>query len=222
MLKKVNVHKFVVHWDSFCQHGNVLFRIWHRFFCLRLEHALQTVFPDGEVALHYWDGKSIPKILTQKEVLIDGVVQRNSLLDLVISRGIGTDPQCDFTKPYGYQTVRCPYSGIVGKMSKQHNESVKEKDEEYFPKNLEIWMHEKSMRSENGSVSELFKSCLENDNYNTFSNNKSAGDDIALEQPHDNVHIAVAGWGDLYAAEDDSPQVDDPILYKIQPIIEIH
>ena len=34
-------------WGGYCQHGNVLFPFWHRFYCLRLEQALQSVLDGG-------------------------------------------------------------------------------------------------------------------------------------------------------------------------------
>ena len=74
---------FVQKWSGYCQHNNVLFLFWHRFYCLRLEQALQTVVPedeqgeDGEVALHYWDyldqsgnEYELPPILSAEKVYI--------------------------------------------------------------------------------------------------------------------------------------------------------
>ena len=37
---------------------SILFPLWGRLYCLKLEQVLQTVAPDGDVALHYWDQTS--------------------------------------------------------------------------------------------------------------------------------------------------------------------
>ena len=84
-------------WGGYCQHGNVLFPFWHRFYCLRVEQALQSVLENGEerVALHYWDASSdesksegLPHIVTAEYVNIDGESVPNPLSKFELPRGI--------------------------------------------------------------------------------------------------------------------------------------
>ena len=114
-------------WGGYCQHGNVLFPFWHRFYCLRLEQALQSVLEGGKerVALHYWDASSkesksegLPHIVTAEYVHIDGEYVLNPLfkfkLPVPIQDDVPTsDPNSQFyEKEAGYDTCRYPYSGI--------------------------------------------------------------------------------------------------------------
>ena len=87
-------------WGGYCQHGNVLFPFWHRFFCLRLEQALQSVLEKGQerVALHYWDASSkesksegLPDIVTAKYVYIDGEYVPNPLFKFKLPKAIKDD-----------------------------------------------------------------------------------------------------------------------------------
>ena len=221
-------------WDGYCQHANVLFPLWHRFYCLKLEEALQTVVPDGDVALHYWDQTSasnleevFPPILTQELVTIDNVVHRNPLLDFRIPEAIGSSPGGLVNKYYikeaNYTTVRYPFSGISNpesakKIANCHNKRIcnlNETPTKLLKDNLLDWLNEG--RVENGEIKSnsvhcQYIECLSAPDYNKFSNTTSSnlGNEVyeSLEQPHNNIHLAVGGYTTPELNNDGSVKVD--------------
>src|SRR5271167_3327494 len=63
-------------WGGYCNHGNVLFPVWHRAYLLELERALQSINPD--VTLPYWneidkatEETGLPKIFLAKTFTLD-------------------------------------------------------------------------------------------------------------------------------------------------------
>ena len=109
-------------WGGWCNHGNVLFPTWHRAYCLRLEEALRSIVPD--VTLPYWDetsaktsAKGVPEIFLQPKFLLDGEYIDNPLYSYKFPVNIVDNVSGDkslYSKHQGYDTVRYPYSGLVG------------------------------------------------------------------------------------------------------------
>lgn len=157
------------YWGGFCQHGNVLFPTWHRAYLLRLEEALQNAPGCRDVALPYWNelqddenGKCIPKIFTDKTRKINGEVVPNPLFSYTMQQGffdnlardvpVQDDPgkvyRVDYSKPRGYQTVRYPYSGLVGpserEKTKEHNAEINKMTEaeinQLLQDNVKSWL----------------------------------------------------------------------------------
>ena len=114
-------------WGGYCQHANILFPTWHRFYCLKLEQALQKALPGGDVMLPYWDQTSpenlrsgLPPLLVDQTVTIDGEEKPNPLLNFSLNARIPMPPDdinSDanaqyYVKDEGYTTVRYPFSGV--------------------------------------------------------------------------------------------------------------
>ena len=221
-------------WDGYCQHANVLFPTWHRFFCLRIEQALQTVVPSGQVALHYWDETSaeslqhgLPDILTQPTVTIDGATVPNPLLGFTIPRPTAEPGGDDliYLKPAGYTTVRYPFSGIqyppeAKAVADAHNKMVdglNQTPTQLLQENCYYWLNvQRAINppgSNTNSILEEFKECLNVPNYTVFSNTTSATGSSAtyqaLEQPHNDIHLMVGGFTTPMTNEDGSVKLDD-------------
>ncbi|KAF8462744.1 hypothetical protein BDZ91DRAFT_784394 [Kalaharituber pfeilii] len=126
-------------WGGYCNHANVLFPTWHRVLLLELENSMRKVPGCEDVTLPYWDeyvelpsiGTEypvvIPKILTEREFPLDGRALREEV--------IGADNR--YTKPEGYETVRFPYSGLVG--TAQDREHTRLYNAQYaYPENVRI------------------------------------------------------------------------------------
>lgn len=223
-------------WGGYCQHANVLFPFWHRLYCLRLEHALQSVLERGNerVALHYWDESSeetksegLPHIVTTEYVDIDGECVPNPLfkfkLPLPIKDDVpNTDPDSKFyEKEAGYDTCRYPYSGIrsphaAKQTALAHNESIVAAHAiSHLQKNIIGWLSEGGKPGKPGSVgvAQQFKDCLETPQYNPFSNTTTVGCDkfasfASIEQPHNDLHLAIGGFTQPKTNEDGSVNYD--------------
>ena len=217
-------------WGSYCQHGNVLFPFWHRLYCLRLEQALQSVLEKGQqlVALHYWDASSkeskpegLPDIVTAEYVYIDGKYVSNPLLNFKLPKAIRydvltTDRNGQFyEKEADYETCRYPYSGIrspdaAKAAAIEHNKTIDGRDEtaqSLLQANIIGWLTEGARRRE--SVAQQLEDCLDTTDYNPFSNTSSAGEvDDSLEQPHNDLHVAIGGFTKLKINEDGSVKED--------------
>lgn len=237
-----------VYWGGYCNHGNVLFPIWHRVYVLKLEEALQSVVPD--VMMAYWDETSseslkhgIPKILTQEKFKfsdakyngeLKGKEIDNPLRSFVLSMALSDDmnmpTQGDtnhiYAKPKGYETVRYPLSGLAGtaearKTTKKHNDKYTDPvhNVKLLNQNIKQWLHgippEEPVAKtpeEKFSIYRRYQQCLLAPNYTAFSNITSAAawnrgsqqQDvvIALEDPHNDVHLAVGGFDDLARGKD--------------------
>lgn len=229
-------------WGGYCQHGNVLFPFWHRFYCLRLEQALQSVLEKGHerVALHYWDASSkesksegLPDIVTAKYVYIDGEYVPNPLLKFKLPRAIEDDvspssPNSQFyEKEAGYKTCRYPYSGIrspddAKAAAIEHNKTIDGRDEtaqSLLQANM-IGYLIYGARGRKG-VAQQLEDCLDTTDYNPFSNTTSAGSaDASLEQPHNDLHVAIGGFTQPETHEDGSVKKDSMGNYRWDGPIE--
>ena len=217
-------------WSGYCQHGNVLFPFWHRFYCHRLEQALQSVLEKGKerVALHYWDASSkesksegLPHILTTENVYIDGEYVPNPLLKFKLPVAIKDDvPTTDansqfYEKEAGYETCRYPYSGIrspddAKAAALTHNNNIDGKDEttlSLLQANIIGWLSKGGTTA--GGVAQQLEDCLDTTDYNPFSNTTSAGSaDVSVEQPHNGLHLAIGGFTQPETNEDGSVKQD--------------
>lgn len=130
------------YWGGYCHHGNVLFPLWHRMYLLVLERALRSIPGCEDVSLPFWDecsadslANGIPHVLTDETFVLDGQEISNPLHCYILPRTIGDHLAVEngvttgdlYTKQEGYQTVRYPYSGLVGTkhaqgVTKEHNE----------------------------------------------------------------------------------------------------
>lgn len=215
-------------WNGYCQHANILFPTWHRFYCLKLERALQKAFPEGDVALHYWDETSepnladgLPPIVLDKMVKIDGVPEDNPLLSFTLPRDIDRDNSLPdknakyYAKPLGYSTVRYPLSGIVTPeeskdIAEKHNSSINGPTE-LLKENLVHWLNEgrvPSVAVPTNSVHKQFEDCLGVSSYNKFSNTSSSNGGACLESPHNSIHLAVGGFTTPSQLADGNPNPD--------------
>lgn len=218
-------------WGGYCNHGNILFPTWHRAYLLRLERALQSQV--SGVALPYWDEteelsleKGIPPIFLQKiYTFSDNNSCPNPLFSYKFQASI-TDrlkpiPDANYTKPVGYETVRYPFSGLVGTdcdvyKTSIHNKELHDKGDEatnqMLNNNVVTWLNSPTFRNSDGGnvtagVKNKFKNCLDAPNYTVFSNTTSAqrwNDDhcsetgfqciVPLESPHNSIHLAIGGF----------------------------
>ncbi|GKT90672.1 LOW QUALITY PROTEIN: tyrosinase [Colletotrichum tofieldiae] len=218
-------------WGGYCNHGNILFPTWHRAYLLRLERALQSQVPG--VALPYWDETEeatlkggIPPVFLEKEyTFADKTSIPNPLFSYKFQARI-TDrlspiPDANYTKPVGYETVRYPFSGLVGtpldaEGSFIHNEELRKQGEDVTNKmlndNVVTWLNYSSFYNSDGTevpagIKDKYYDCLNAPNYTVFSNGTSAqrwNDDrlneegyrpvVPLESPHNSMHLAVGGF----------------------------
>eukprot|EP00794_Sanderia_malayensis_P009633 gene9633-10621_t len=201
------------YWGGWCQHNDVLFPTWHRFYLHKLEQALRTVCPDDDLAFPYWDQTSeeniengLPKILTDDTQIIDGVLCKNPLKSYIFQREIGekSGSATDiYHKPKGYETVRYPYSGIRSPeaeklIADEHNEQIDKDavdDEEKDPVKLLNKNFNTMLMTGDKCIKSQYESCLNATTYCSFSNTVSAGKkkETAIESPHDGVHLALGG-----------------------------
>ena len=241
---KLNQHDSEVESDSsgFCQHANVLFPMWHRFYILRMEQSLQAVCPDDDVAMCYWDETSeetleegLPRLLTDEKVWIDGIEEENPLKSYILQKQLGpsklkTDDEG--WKPKGYESKRYPYAGLMDDKHKAetetHNSWIGEKFNSHeelvneLNRNVMRWLKEDVRSAASQSTFDKFVSCLSARSYNSFSNKTSAKEkmDDCLEAPHDDMHLCIGGgFKDLLIsrASGDMAFVDnaafDPIFF---------
>lgn len=224
-------------WGGWCNHGNVLFPTWHRAYMLRLEDALRAAPGCEDVTLPYWDEtseqtaeKGVPEILLMPKFNLEGVEVDNPLYSFKFNQNIVDNITGDdslYTKPKGYETVRYPFSGLVGTdearaKTKVHNEiyqaAVSPSANDYLNNNVKAWL--KNGRFENNQwvggvgVRQKYINCLAAPNYTVFSNTTSAqawndtaapNDQVTpLEAPHNDMHLAVGGF-DIPNQPDFSP-----------------
>lgn len=218
-------------WGGYCNHGNVLFPTWHRAYLLRLEQALQKQVPG--VALPYWDEIEdttrpdvIPAIFLQRQYTFeDKTTIDNPLFSYKFQRSVfdrlAPIPDANYTKPKDYQTVRYPFSGLVGtdkdkEKTRIHNETLdkmgEEKTDQILNDNVKMWLNLDHYENSDGDllaagVKKKYEDCLNAPNYTVFSNTTSAqrwNDDrsdetgevtvVSLEKPHNSIHLALGGF----------------------------
>ena len=219
-------------WGGYCNHGNVLFPTWHRAYLHRLEKALQTIVPG--VALAYWDEteeeslrSGIPDIFLKPkwECKNGEVFEPNPLYSYTFQANI-TDrlspiPDANYSKAAGYETVRYPFSGLVGTdedkaYTEYHNEKLRKMGlahtNEMLNLNVVKWLNKVTFPNHEGkcvdaNIAHKYAVCLNAPNYTVFSNTTSAtqwNDErvgtkdyvrvVPLESPHNSMHLAVGGF----------------------------
>lgn len=186
-------------WGGYCNHGNVLFPTWHRAYLHRLEKALQSIPGCADVTLPYWDEiddisfkEGLPPIFLKKKFKLDGDEIKNPLYSYIFQAGVYDNlglfsavPDADYSKPPGYETVRYPYSGLVGTAdaaaTKVHNQQYEDMPEDQVNKllntNISEWLGP-SVTLDTGDVRTtntryLYHECLKAPNYTAFSNTSS-------------------------------------------------
>lgn len=198
-------------WGGYCHHGNVLFPTWHRAYLHYLEKALRTVEGCETVTLPYWnelEGTGLPTIFTQPKYTYSGEKNefdnplysykfQQGFLDR-LARKLG-DQVVDYRKYKDYETVRYPFSGLVGPedlpKTKEHNFFYASKGQTEVNKllneNVDKWLsYHEDKDAVTPGAQELYSLCLHAPNYTVFSNTTSASkynDDYTanLGMPHD-------------------------------------
>ncbi|KAA8649292.1 hypothetical protein EYZ11_011394 [Aspergillus tanneri] len=139
----------------------------------------------------------------------------DNLKRLVTNKDKSETKVVDYSKGQDYETVRCPYSGLVGtpqdkKETKEHNSHIKEAEAPAkLNENVKAWLANESDDHVPG-MSALYLWAVYTPNYTVFSNTTSAAkwnDDnyhreanwnnkfaVSLEKPHNGVHLAVGGY----------------------------
>ncbi|KAK4186211.1 hypothetical protein QBC35DRAFT_501904 [Podospora australis] len=231
-------------WGGYCNHGNILFPTWHRAYLHRLEEALRSAPGCENVSMAYWnetktdlapdeDGNSqkvfsgVPPaaFLNRTHTFQDGRTIPNPLFSFKLSKSIvdnttPADANGNYSKPIHYETVRYPFSGLVGKAdidaTEVHNQTWKDLGEQETDKilcdNVFRWLNKQEFKNSQGKtiyagVGKKFQDCLDAPNYTVFSNTTSAkawNDDhmdemgfksvVPLESPHNSIHLAVGGF----------------------------
>ena len=203
-------------WGGYCNHGSVLFPLWHRAHLLRLEDALRNVPGCQDVTLPFWDEyftspggtNPIPAILTTPTFDLDGQTE-NPLYSYKLQQALveeveGNDQR--YSKHQGYETVRYPLSGLVGterdrKATAKHNKLYADanKNVNILNKNVAAWLSgtvqipdddAHTRRPDTYSIFSRFRICLDAPNYTVFSNNKSAAQWIE-DHKHEHDHYVV-------------------------------
>ncbi|RYP41082.1 hypothetical protein DL767_001243 [Monosporascus sp. MG133] len=143
---------------GYCDHGNVLFPVWHRAYLLELERALQSTKGCGDVTLPYWnetdsetENTGLPKVFYKRPSRL--MAKRYVTLSTPTNFKQGSmipipNPDHDYTKPPGYETVRYPFSGLVGPKdvdaTKAHNQQYQELPEDivngHLNENAKAWL----------------------------------------------------------------------------------
>lgn len=189
------------------------------------------------VALHYWDESSeetksegLPHIVTAEYVDIDGKCVPNPLFKFKLPLGIKddvgtTDPNSQYYEKHeGYETCRYPYSGIrspdaAKKIASDHNKEIDGRRAiSHLQNNITYWLkkgdpdpHDKDKHPV--GVIKRFEQCLETQEYNPFSNTETVGCDkfaalASVEQPHNDLHLAIGGFTQPVTNEDGSVKRD--------------
>jgi tyrosinase len=210
------------YWGGYCNHGNVLFPTWHRVYLFQLEEALRSIPGCEEVTLPFWDetspdslAKGIPWALTQPTFELDGATIANPLASFTFPLTIHdfVDANGEYTKPAGYRTVRYPLSGLVGNEADRaataaHNARYPDPETNIGLLNGNVVNWLTSQITVNGQqvqpngIHAQYVQCLDAPNYTVFSNTTSAAQwnvNAAtqvqpLEQPHNDMHLAVGGF----------------------------
>jgi len=165
----------------------------------------------------------IPSILTQEQFELDGELIDNPLRSYTLSAALVDDTNFPsegdtnhiYEKPKGYETVRYPLSGLVGTeearvATEAHNAKYPHpsKNVELLNKNVKAWLAGAGPKPgdphpKGNGVYWQFKNCLQAPNYTVFSNTTSAGQwnldhsggvVVALEQPHNDIHLSIGGF----------------------------
>jgi tyrosinase len=166
----------------------------------------------------------IPSILTKEKVELDGKLINNPLYSYTLPARLADDYWGDnnsvekhqYFKPKGYTTVRYPLSGLVGnpidlEATWVHNAEYTDpvKNTALLNQNVKEWLRHAGPNGLGPSpddpdpsgvgIYSMFEACLSAPNYTVFSNTTSAGawtkgTVVPLEQPHNDIHLAVGGF----------------------------
>ena len=192
-------------WGGYCNHGNVLFPTWHRAHLLCLENALRSVKNCEDVTLPYWNEvkprdkcRPIPEIFLQKTYQwktkwnghIPGTKVRNPLYSYTFQRAVidrlNPIPDADYSKPVDYETVRYPFSGLVGKTdvatTMAHNGLIsmlgEQKINQLLQENVSSWLFGDAINHQGETVGghtyDKYIRSLSAPNYTVYSNTTSA------------------------------------------------
>ncbi|MBV7530784.1 tyrosinase family protein [Chitinophaga sp. sic0106] len=179
----------------------------------------EVTLPYWDETEHESITRGVPWSLTNSKVTIKGKLVDNPLLSykfqVDIKDNVTTDKSI-YSKPAGTSTVRYPYSGLVGtpedkQKSDQHNAQFNSaqamlllNDNVVGWLNKTITLPDIADRLKLGGVIILFQKCLDAPNYTVFSNITSSGQwnkdnpkapvTVALETPHNDIHLAVGGF----------------------------
>ncbi|BFU90387.1 MAG: pigment biosynthesis-related tyrosinase [Nitrospira sp.] len=216
------------YWGGYCNHGNVLFPVWHRAYLIALERALRNIPGCEDVALPFWDETAplpggnptapvIPWALTNQTFELDGKSIPNPLASFKFTQQV-TDNTANpngfnYSKPLHYETVRYPLSGLVGtpqdqKATDNHNKQFPDwnTNVQLLNQNVLNWLGPSIIVNKKpvpANVYEKFHRCLDAPNYTLFSNTTSETEwnnnypnnqVVALEDPHNDIHLAVGGF----------------------------
>ena len=193
-------------WGGYCQHANVLFPVWHRYYVCRIEKALQSI--DPSVAMPYWDQTSpeslsegIPDLLLDFEVNIDDTKKiPNPLLSYTYQKDILSHQGGEYyQKKAGSATVRYPLSAIQSPpIAKEKAEIHNAKMHNVYPgKNMNDALNVNVIQALNEDIRDMYVSCLQAETYNLFSNTSTAqvlNENMTVESPHNDIHLAVGGF----------------------------
>lgn len=164
----------------------------------------------------------IPSVFTEKFWPPESQTP-NPLFSYKFPRNVvdAADAKHRYDKHEGYQTVRFPYSGLVGTQadredSDKWNQKFAAADGvSILNENVYRWLNQGIVIDAKGgervpdtySVGARYEACLNAPNYMVFSNKTSAqqymtdsGDDaknhiiVSLEDPHNAIHLAVGGF----------------------------
>ncbi|KAK3329214.1 putative tyrosinase [Apodospora peruviana] len=236
-------------WGGYCNHGNILFPTWHRAYLVRLEEALRTADGCEDLTMPYWnelkmgtgtgDTKAFagvpPPIFLQKTYTYQtdlrgkkGESVQNPLFSYKFQQGLvdrtsdDTATSGNYTKPLGYETVRFPFSGLMGVVDEDHTREYNQTlvdlgqavTDQALLNNVLTWLNVEHIDPTDGSkpvnagIGQRFLNCLLAPNYTVFSNTTSAdawNQDhldirgfvkpiVPLEDPHNLIHLAVGGF----------------------------
>ncbi|EFX05793.1 tyrosinase [Grosmannia clavigera kw1407] len=187
------------YWGGYCHHGNVLFPTWHRAYLHYFEKALRSIEGCETVAMPYWNelGKPcLPDIIKQITYTYKSGKNRGKTIDNPLysykfqqgfldrlARLAGTKV-IDYRKYKGYETVRYPYSGLIGPHDKEatdkHNAVISAMGQDEVNKELDDQVKnfldhfvDKNNNAHPGAA-EAYNLCLFAPNYTVFSNTTSA------------------------------------------------
>lgn len=167
--------------------------------------------------------RAIPAVFTEEFWPPGQTVTRNPLRSYKFPRPVvdAADDKNRYDKGKDYETVRFPYSGLVGTPEDRDQTTVwnsKFKPEEavgILNENVYTWLNQGAVVKKTGkeripdttSVGARYKACLNAPNYMVFSNKTSAQQYmtdheidpnnhiiVSLEDPHNAIHLAVGGF----------------------------
>jgi tyrosinase len=183
-------------WGGYCHHGTVLFPTWHRAYLIRLENALRSIDGCEDVTLPYWNEigaktllSGLPTIFLETTYTFDdGTTIKNPLRSYQFQESISDNQihDADYSKPVGYETVRYPFSGLVGskdaEQTKAYNAGLEAKGiaatDKMLNDNVMSWLNKPITTSDGKTIpartSWKYCHCLRADNYTVFSNTTSA------------------------------------------------